>query len=145
MSTVHSAAAEAGRQRPPGAAESGRHMAAAARDFVDGVTQLATLELRYSLRSALGALIAALLLAAVAFAAWALLLVMLSLGLVGAGLSWFWSLVVVSVVNVGVAASLWIAAQRFIRQVGLDATRRALGLTKEAGVDGRSPQSDTPR
>lgn len=130
---------------PPGVAESGRNVAAATRDWLEGLTQLATLELRYSLRSALSALIAAMVLCAAVFAGWALLLVIVTLALTDAGMSWPLALVVVSVVNFGLAVSLWFVVQRHIRQIGLDATRRALGLNKATPGHERSPQPHTVR
>ena len=126
--------------KPPGVAESGRNMAAATRDWLEGLTQLATLEVRYSLRSALSALIAAMLLCAALFAGWALVLVIVSLALTDAGMSWPWALVAVSVINLGLAVSLWFFVRRRITQIGLDATRRALGLNKETPAHERSTQ-----
>ena len=131
--------------KPPGVAESGRNMAAATRDWLEGLAQLATLELRYSVRSALSALIAAMVLCATLFAGWALVLVIVSLVLTDAGLSWPWALVVVSIVNVGLAVSLWFVVRRHITQIGLDATQRALGLKKETPAHERSPQPHTAR
>ena len=130
---------------PPGVAESGRNVAAATRDWVEGLTQLATLELRYSLRSALSALIAAMLMCATLFAGWALVLILVSLALTNAGMSWPWALVAVSVINVGLAVSLWFVVRRHITQIGLDATRRALGLNKEVPAHERSSQPHTAR
>lgn len=116
---------------PRGIADAGSHMAAGARDWLEALTQLATLEVRYSMRAGLAALVASLVLGAVLFSGWALILVIVSLALTSSGMSWLWALIVVGVVNLGLAVSLGFAVRRFITHIGLDATRRALGLNRE--------------
>jgi membrane protein implicated in regulation of membrane protease activity len=107
-------------------------MIAAIKLWLQGVTQLATLEIRYSLRSVTTAIITALILSAVLFSSWALLLAALAIVLVEAGWAWVWALLVVSCVNLVLALLLWVAMKSLVERVGLDATRNALGL----GIEG---------
>lgn len=114
--------------RTPGIAESGREIAYAARDWLKGITELATLELRYSMRSAVAALIGAALLAATLFSSWALILATLTVILIEAGLSWIPTLLLINAVNLSLSLGLWILMKRLIDRIGLDATRHAIGL-----------------
>lgn len=125
----------------PGIAESGRDVASAARDWLSGITELVTLELRYSLRSATAALIGAVVLAATLFSSWALVLVTLAAILVKTGISWISTLLVINAVSLVLSLGLWMVVKRLIERVGLDATRHAIGLDG-AENHGKSPGTD---
>lgn len=126
----------------PGIAESGKNFASAAGDWISGITELITLEFRYSLRSAAAALIGALVLAAVLFSSWALVLATVAVILVELGYPWLGVLVLINVVNLGLALGIWMAIKRLMERVGLDATRHALGLDR-AGNHGESTKTDS--
>lgn len=126
----------------PGIAESGKSFASAAGDWISGLTELITLELRYSLRSAAAALIGALVLAAVLFSSWALVLATVAVILLNMGYPWLGVLVLINVVNLALALSIWMTMKRLMERIGLDATRHALGLDR-AGNHGEPTRTDT--
>lgn len=111
-----------------GVAGSGRVVAGAVRDWLTGVTQLATLEARYSLQSLQGALTAAVALGAMLFAGWCLVLAAVAAAVIEAGWSWITALLFVAALNLTATLFLWLRIRVLLERVGLDRTRRALGL-----------------
>lgn len=120
----------------PGVVGSGRAVAGALRDWLTGVTGLATLEVRHSLQSLHGALTAALALGAVLFAGWCLILAAVAAAVIEAGWPWITALLFVTALNLAGALFLWLRVRTLLERVGLDRTRRALGL------DGTFPHAD---
>ncbi len=120
---------------PPGISESGKSMAGAVRDWLRGVSDLATLEIRYSIQSITAALVATLVLGAVMFASWCLVLLAIAVAILQAGWGWIPAVLFVLMLNLLFAVFLWHTIQTLISRVGMDGTRGALGLDKTAHYD----------
>jgi hypothetical protein len=120
---------------PPGISESGKHMVGAVRDWLRGVSDLATLEIRYSIQSITAALVVTLVLGAVMFSSWCLVLLAITVAILQAGWGWIPAIFFVLMLNILFAVFLWHYIQTLIERVGMDATRGALGLDITARYD----------
>lgn len=120
---------------PLGITDSGKRVAGAVRDWLRGISDLATLEIRYSIESITTALVSTLVLGAVLFSSWCLILLTIAIAIVQSGWGWIPTLLLVLVLNLLLAIFLWRGIQTLIARVGLDNTCHALGLDKDARYD----------
>lgn len=117
---------------PEGITESGKRMAGAVGDWLRGVSELATLEIRYSIESITTALVSTLVLGAVLVSSWCVVLLTIAVAIVQSGWGWIPALLLVLVLNLLLAVFLWRGIKTLVARVGMDNTRNALGLDKNA-------------
>lgn len=120
---------------PPGITESGKRVAGAVRDWLSGISDLATLEIRYSIESITTALVSSVVLGAVVFSSWCLILLTITIAIVQSGWGWIPALLLVLALNLLLAVFLWRGIRTLIARVGLDNTRNALGLDRDTRYD----------
>ncbi len=129
-------------ENPPGISESGKRVASAVQDWLRGISELATLEIRYSIKSITTALIATFVFGAVVFASWCMILGVIVLYMVQSGWGWIPAVLFVLMLNAIFAVFLWNSIQALIARVGMDETRCALGFSKTTQND-KSVQTNT--
>lgn len=113
----------------PSVTASTKHLARTIRDWLAGVTALATLEVRYSVEAVMGALLATLVLGAILFSSWCLVLATIAMAVVQMGWEWIPALLLINALNLLFAVFIWRRMHVLIERVGLDSTCRALGLS----------------
>lgn len=128
----------------PGVTESGKATVGAVREWLTSIGDLATLEIRYSIEAVTATLVACLLLGAVLFSSLTLVLASIAVAVVQAGWAWLPALLLVIALNLLLALLLWWRIHNLIERVGMDTTRRALGLVKAVeDVDTAQPHRQT--